>query len=196
MAERDKHVTEATTFRLDTVDLAIEVDWQVESFNRIDEFSKDGVTVMVQYAADDEIESLTRSLEGRPDEFYDADSSGKAERLRIWLGVQSVSSPSPIPGEDNTSGVPVTVERLRARGMSLGAYVRNDGELQILDLITNDAVATAREYIRSYDGRTRVMWERDGSVSEPDDEIWWAEMPLPDGRVVGGFKVNRNFHAQ
>jgi len=58
-------VADATTFRLDTADIAIEAGWQLESMSRIDEFSKDGVTVMVQYAADDEIDSLTRSREGR-----------------------------------------------------------------------------------------------------------------------------------
>jgi hypothetical protein len=89
----DKHVADATTFRLDTADIAIEAGWQLESMSRIDEFSKDGVTVMVQYAADDEIESLTRSREGRADDVCGADSPGKAERLRIWLGVRAAAGP-------------------------------------------------------------------------------------------------------
>jgi hypothetical protein len=82
-------MADATTFRLDTADIAIEAGWQLESMSRIDEFSKDGVTVMVQYAADDEIDSLTRSREGSADEVYGADSPGKAARLRIWLGVRA-----------------------------------------------------------------------------------------------------------
>lgn len=84
-------MADATTFRLDTADIAIEAGWQLESMSRIDEFSKDGVTVMVQYDADDEIESLTRSREGRADDVYGTDSPGKADRLRIWLGVRAAS---------------------------------------------------------------------------------------------------------
>jgi len=90
---KDKQVADGTTFRLDTADIAIEAGWQLETLSRIDEFSKDDVTVMVHYAADDEIASLTRSREGRPDEVYGADSAGKAERLRIWLGVRAASAP-------------------------------------------------------------------------------------------------------
>jgi len=81
-------VAEATTFRLDTADLAIGNGWHVESVLRTDEFSKAGVTIEVQYSADDEISSLVRSREGGADEVYGADSPGKAERLRIWLGVR------------------------------------------------------------------------------------------------------------
>lgn len=86
-------MADATTVRLDTADIAIEAGWQLESMSRIDEFSKGGVIVMVHYAADDEVESLTRSREGRADEVYGADSAGKPERLRIWLGVRAASGP-------------------------------------------------------------------------------------------------------
>lgn len=71
---------------------------------RIDEFSKDGVTVMVQYTAEDEIDSLTRSREGRADEVYGAGSSGNAERLRIWFGVRPGAAPnSSVTGLPNVS---------------------------------------------------------------------------------------------
>jgi hypothetical protein len=188
-------VTDATTFRLDTADIAIEAGWQLESMRRIDEFSKDGVTVMVQYAADDEIECLTRSQKGRADEVHGADSFGKADRLRIWLGIRPVSNRNHEPAVENAKCVPITVERLRAEGMILAAYVKNVAGLQMLDLVDNNAYATARDYIRAYDGRKKVMWSRDGTASEPGDksEVWWAEMPLPDGRVVGWFQVNHNF---
>lgn len=92
---------DATTFRLDTADIAMEAGWQLESMRRIDEFSKDGVTVMVQYNADDEIETLTRSREGHEDEVYGIGSSGKAERLRLWLGVRTAGSSRP-----GVSGLP------------------------------------------------------------------------------------------
>lgn len=86
-------MADATTFRLDTADIAIEAGWQLESMRRIDEFSKVGVTVMVHYTVDDEIDSITRSREGRDDEVYGAASPGKAERLRILLGVRPAVGP-------------------------------------------------------------------------------------------------------
>lgn len=194
MAE-DKHVADATTLRLDTVDIAIAAGWQLASMRRIDEFSKDGVTVMVQYLADDEIDSLTRSREGRADEVYGADSSGKAGRLRIWLGLRAVSKLSPIPGVASTNGAPITVQHLREKGLSFAAYVKDGDALQLLQSGSKKVYAIARDYIRAYDGRTKVMWKRDGSASPPgnDQELWWAEMPLPDGRVVGWFYCNDKF---
>ena len=86
-------MAEATMFRLDTADLAIETGWQLESVSRFDEFRKDGVTIEVQYSKDDAIESIRRSREGRADEEYGADSSGKDERLRLWLGFRPPAGP-------------------------------------------------------------------------------------------------------
>lgn len=94
-------MTDAQAFRLDLGDIAEEAGWKFESFRRIDEFSKDGVTVMVQFAADDEIESLTRSREGRADEVYGGESVGKADRLLGWLGVRARTVPTTLP-----SGLP------------------------------------------------------------------------------------------
>lgn len=189
-------MADATTLRLDTVDVAMEAGWDVETpMRRLDEFRKDGVVIEVEYGPDDEISRLTRSREGRADEVYGAESAGKAERLRIWLGIRALAGqPRPIVG-DNTEGVPITVQRLRAQGMSFAAYVEDGDDIQLLKIPTNDAYATARDYIRAYDGRAKVMWKRDGRASEPgnDQEMWWAEMPLPDGRVVGWFFVNQNF---
>lgn len=78
-------MAEGTAFRLDTVDIAVESGWQFEHTSRIDEFSKDGVTVTVQYSADDDIASIIRSGKRSEDEAYGPDSAGKHERLRIWL---------------------------------------------------------------------------------------------------------------
>lgn len=91
--------------------------------------------------------------------------------------------------------MPITAARLFDQGMDRAAYVKDGSDLRLLDLVNNDAYATARDYIRSFDGRAKVMWHRDGSGS-PHGEIsrvWWAEMPLNDGRVVGWFLVNPNF---
>jgi hypothetical protein len=98
---KDKRVADATTFRLDTADFASELGWQHNYLTRFDEFSKDGVTIEVQYSRADEIESLRRSREGHDDERYDADSPGKGERLRIWLGIRNAARPKCSP-----TGVP------------------------------------------------------------------------------------------
>jgi hypothetical protein len=191
---KDKDVADATTFRLDTADLAIEAGWQLDSMRRFDEFSKDGVTVMVQYSGGDEIDSLTRSREGQADEVFGVDSSGKAERLRIWLGVRAVSGPIPLPGGIDPKA-PITVQQLRAKGMRLAAYVKDGDNLQLLETVNNKAYEIARDFIQARNGGKKVMWKKYGQVSDPgpDQEMWWAEFPLPDGRVVGWFYVNDKF---
>lgn len=110
-------MADAIISRLDTADIALEAGWQLESMRRMDEFSKDGVIVLVQYAADDEIDTLTRSREGRADEVYGVDSPGKAERLRLWLGVRAagalrsgVSGLPDIPFEQDRRGRCWTLE--------------------------------------------------------------------------------------
>jgi len=91
--------------------------------------------------------------------------------------------------------LPITTERLLERGLFHAAYVKDGDDLRLLDIAGNDAYATARDYIRAYDGRRKVMWHRDGSGSPHGEihKVWWAEMPLPDGRVIGWFAVNPNF---
>lgn len=191
---KGKDVADATTFRLDTADLAIEAGWQLESMRRFDQFSKDGVTVLVRYAGDDEIDSLDRSREGQADEVFGVDSVGKAERLRIWLGVRAVSGPIPVPGGIDPKA-PITVQQLRAKGMRLAAYVKAGDDLQLLETVNDKAYEIARDYIQARNGGKRVMWKKYGQVSEPgpDQEMWWAEFPLPDGLVVGWFYVNDKF---
>lgn len=79
-------MTDPTTFRLDTADLAYEFGWDVDQpISAMDEFTKDGVAILVQYASDDAITSLTRSRPNRADEVFPEDSPGNDERLRVWL---------------------------------------------------------------------------------------------------------------
>ncbi len=78
-------MAEGTAFRLDTVDIAVESGWHFEHTSRTDDFSKDGVTVTVQYTADDDISSIVRSGKRPEDEVFGPDSAGKQDRLRIWL---------------------------------------------------------------------------------------------------------------
>lgn len=82
---KDGEVAEGTTFRLDTVDAALESGWHVESASHSDEFSRDRVTITVQYTPDDDISSIVRSGKRPDDEAFGPDSAGKHERLRIWL---------------------------------------------------------------------------------------------------------------
>ena len=88
-------MAEATTFRLDTADLAAEFDWQLESTPRSDEFSKGEVIITVQYTQDDDIISISRSGRSREDEVFGQESPGNAQRLRIWLGGRAAASAGP-----------------------------------------------------------------------------------------------------
>lgn len=95
-------MAEGTAFRLDTVDIAVESGWHFEHTSRTDEFSKDAVTVTVQYTADDDIISIVRSGKRPEDEVFGPASAGKQDRLRIWLtGKASVAAK---PSAVGTSG--------------------------------------------------------------------------------------------
>ncbi len=90
-------MAEGTAFRLDTVDIAVESGWHFEHTSRTDDFSKDGVTVTVQYRADDDIISIVRSGKRPEDEVFGPDSAGKQDRLRIWLtGRASAAKPTAV----------------------------------------------------------------------------------------------------
>ena len=78
-------MTDGLVFRLDLVDLALKCGWDVEGTKSAEEFSREGVTVLVQYSSDDSISSIVRSRQGHADEFYGTDSPGNAERLKLWL---------------------------------------------------------------------------------------------------------------
>lgn len=99
---RSRELAEGTAFRLDTVDIAVESGWQFEHTSRTDEFSKDDVTVTVQYSAEDDINSLTRSGKRSEDEVFGPDSPGKQDRLRIWLTGRASAAAK--PGVVGTSG--------------------------------------------------------------------------------------------
>lgn len=78
-------MTDPTTLRLDTIDLAVEFGWEVEVILRMDEFTKEQVTIQVQYSSDDAITSITRTRPNRAEEGFADDSPGKNDRLRAWL---------------------------------------------------------------------------------------------------------------
>ena len=63
-------MAEGTTFRLDTVDVALESGWHVESASTSDEFSNGGIAITVQYTLDDEIVSIVRSGKRPGDEAF------------------------------------------------------------------------------------------------------------------------------
>lgn len=88
-------MAEGLAFRIDLVDSAVEVGWNVESTRSADHFERDGVAVLVQYSDGDAIASIVRSREGRDDETYGVDSAGKDERLKIWLKIRVVGDAQP-----------------------------------------------------------------------------------------------------
>lgn len=97
-------MTDPTSFRLDTHDLAPEFGWEVDYLSRVDEFSKDGVTILVQYSSDDAITSLTRTRPNRADEVFSADSRGNDERLRVWLTGRAAAGDTPTGRPTTTRG--------------------------------------------------------------------------------------------
>jgi hypothetical protein len=88
--EKDGEVADATAFRLDTADVAIEFGWHVESTRHTDEFNREGITIAVQYSPDDDITSIARWGTNREHEVFAHDSVGKVERLRTWLAGREV----------------------------------------------------------------------------------------------------------
>lgn len=78
-------MTDATAFRLDTVDVALECGWQVGSMRDTDEFHREGVTVTVQYSSDDHISTIARWRPNREEEFFPQEAAGKNDRLWAWL---------------------------------------------------------------------------------------------------------------
>lgn len=76
MAEEEE-LTDAATFRLDTVDIALGSGWQVESMRHTDEFNREEVTITVQYSSDDHISSIARWCPDREGEVFYQDSAGK-----------------------------------------------------------------------------------------------------------------------
>ncbi|WP_234708172.1 hypothetical protein [Mycolicibacter arupensis] len=84
-------MTEPTTFRLDTLDLASVFGWDLDHLSTLDEFSKGGITILVQYSSEDAITSLTRTRPKRADEAFSAVSPGNNERLRLWLTGQALA---------------------------------------------------------------------------------------------------------
>ena len=101
-------MAEGTACRLDLVDLAIECGWDVEGTKSAEEFSRDGVTVLVQYALNDQISTIARYREGRADEFFGSDLPGQHERLKLWLTDRLSGSPGNV-----TTASRVKVKKLR-----------------------------------------------------------------------------------
>jgi hypothetical protein len=86
----DREVADATAVRLDTADTALEFGWDVESTRQRDEFSRDGMTIAVEYSPEDDISGIARWGTNREREVFGHDSFGKVERLRTWLAGRDV----------------------------------------------------------------------------------------------------------
>ena len=87
-------MADATTFRLDTADVALEFGWHVESTLQTDEFNRDGITIAVEYSSNDDISSVARWGTNRKYEVFGQDSARKPERLRTWLAGREVPGPT------------------------------------------------------------------------------------------------------
>jgi hypothetical protein len=78
-------VAEGTAFRLDTIDVALELGWNVESTSGGEDFTKDGVTITVEYSADDDIGSIAKRGANSEYELIGQSSLAKHDVLRTWL---------------------------------------------------------------------------------------------------------------
>lgn len=94
-------MAERTAFRLDTVEMAMEAQWQVHSVDHIDKFQRGGYAITVHYTPDDDIARAEKLGPNGEYETLEDTSPGKLGVLRYWLtgrlarGVE----PSPATGE-------------------------------------------------------------------------------------------------
>ncbi len=74
-----------TTLRLDTVELAMESGWHVESDDHTDQFSRADVTITACYSAADELDNAVKKERGVEFENMEHRTAGRVELLRYWL---------------------------------------------------------------------------------------------------------------
>lgn len=72
-------------YRVDTVELALESGWHVDSTDRTDEFARDGTAITVEYSASDDIDSMVKRGANGEVETVGEHAAGKIEQLRSWL---------------------------------------------------------------------------------------------------------------
>jgi hypothetical protein len=98
-----REVSDPTRLRLDTADLADGSGWQVKSTESTDEFTRDGITIEVQYSSTDDIDSFVKRGPNHEYEVTDHKTMGKVSLLRLWLTGQAfTSSPRPAPKKSRT----------------------------------------------------------------------------------------------
>lgn len=75
-------MVDGTGFRLDTADLADGSGWRVKSKDHTDLFTKDRITIEVQYSSNDDIETIVRRGPTGEFETVDHGHSGNLDLLR------------------------------------------------------------------------------------------------------------------
>ena len=78
-------MAEATSTRLDTVDIAGNSGWEIDSTSQRDLFTKADATIEVLYSAEDTIDKAVKRLGGGEIETLDSVDPQNVDRLRSWL---------------------------------------------------------------------------------------------------------------
>lgn len=78
-------MAEGTVFRLDTIEMAMESGWEVESDEQTDEFTRGAYAITVQYSSDDEISGAEKLGPNGEREALEGTAAGRRELLRYWL---------------------------------------------------------------------------------------------------------------
>lgn len=78
-------MAEATRYRLDNADLAVESGWHLDSSGHDDIFTRGGVTIHAQYTSNDVVDDLVKTGPNGEVETADDVSIGAVDLLRLWL---------------------------------------------------------------------------------------------------------------
>ena len=88
-------MAEATRFRLDSADLAIDAGWDVRSTEHADEFKKGDIAIDVQYSLDDSIDAMAKWGPKDEQEMVEVPQPDTVDLLRFWLTGRRVAGSEP-----------------------------------------------------------------------------------------------------
>ena len=97
-------MAEGTSARLDTVDVADNSGWTIESTHQADLFTRGDTVIEVRYSTSDVIESAVKHGTKGESEAIDQETARKVDLLRSWL----TGGGQPVAAEVVTAGDPVT----------------------------------------------------------------------------------------
>ncbi|MFV8315704.1 hypothetical protein [Mycobacterium sp. 23] len=100
--DRKYPLAEKTGARLDTVDIADDSGWQVDSTHEADVFTKGAVTIEVRYSADDDIENAVKRSASEDFDTIGEHTAAKFDQLRSWLTGRPYMGAPPLQPADGS----------------------------------------------------------------------------------------------